>query len=215
LLILATALVLYVVAMAVPSPSANSLPSAAGTAVKSGRDAALARVADALVEGNVNVEVWCWSPADWREKTTRLNSLDRARGHGGPSRYGAWSAYATPSRNQIHLSPEVCAELRRLAAEPVPLAEAKWPDALAWAVFVLAHEAFHAMGVHDEADAECLGMQSITVTARLLGRSEAEGRSLTLRYLERWRSTLPAAYRSPECRNNGLLDLDLDRAAWP
>ena len=58
-------------------------------------------------------------------------------------------------------------------------------------------------------------MQSIARTARPLGRSAAEGRWLALRYLEQWRSRLPASYRLRECRTGGRLDLDPDRAAWP
>ena len=212
LLALATFLLLNAVAAVWP-PSDSPLPTAAGTTVESGRDASLSRAASALVEAKV--EVWCWSLADWREKTVRLTRRYRALGQGGPSPFGPWSAFAWRHLNQVHLSPQVCDELHRLAEEPVRLAEAEWPDALAWAVSALAHEAHHVRGVVEEAEAECFGMQSITRTARLLGRSNAEGRSLTLRYLERWRPGLPASYRSPECRSDGLLDLDPDRATWP
>jgi hypothetical protein len=203
--------VLNVVAMTLEA-SDRWLPPQAGADVASARDATLGRVASALV--GAPTEVWCWSRADWRART---DELTRAyyRGQHGRSPYGPWSAFAVVRRREIHLSPEVCAELHRLARERVPLAEAEWPDALAWSVLAFAHEAFHVVGVMDEAAAECYGMQSIARAARLLGRSPAEGRALTLRYRELWRPGLPASYRSKECRSGGLLDLDRNRSSWP
>jgi hypothetical protein len=189
------------------------LPASAGRAVESGLDQELGRVASKLV--GLRVQVRCWSPKDWRAQTAALTRGYVALGHRGPSPYGPWSAFASPELSWIHLSPEVCAELRRLARERIPLARAEWPDALAWAVAALAHEAYHVAGIRDEAVAECYGMQSIARAARLLGRSDADARSLTFRYLKVWRSGLPSSYRSPECRSGGLLDLDPDSREWP
>jgi hypothetical protein len=204
--------VLYVLVVTF-APSDSSLPADAGAAVASGRDANLGRVASAIVGSKA--KVWCWSQADWREKTAELTREYHARGHAGRSPYGPWSAFATPDRGQIHLSPEVCAALRRLADERAPVSDSEWRDAQAWAVAALAHEAYHVVGVTDEAVAECYGMQSIARTVRLLGRSDAEGRELTRRYLKRWRPGLPPSYRSNECRGDGVLDLEPDRASWP
>jgi len=206
-------LLLNAVVLVAFKPPDRALPAGAGADVRSGRDLYLGHVASAVTGSTA--EVWCWSRADWEEKTARLTREYYARGQVGRSPYGPWSAFATPRRNEIHLSPQVCAELRDLADSRVSVADARWPDAWAWAVAALAHEAYHVAGVSDEATAECYGMQSITRTARQLGRSAADGRELTVRYLKRWRPGLPSAYRSSECRSNGRLDLDPGRASWP
>jgi hypothetical protein len=112
----------------------------------------------------------------------------------------------------VHLSPEVCAELAKLAAGAPIGREA---DALAWSVAALAHEAQHVRGLRDEAVTDCYGMQTIEGAALTLSRNVDEGRALAKRYWRRWQPWLDEPWRSDECRNGGALDLNPTRAAWP
>jgi len=89
------------------------------------------------------------------------------------------------------------------------------PDALAWSVETLAHEAEHASGILSEVQAECYGMQTTPTAALLLGRTMAEGRYLATLYWKRWYAWLKPPYSSSECRNGGALDLHRDSDVWP
>ena len=90
-------------------------------------------------------------------------------------------------------------------------------DALrvARALHVLAHEAIHLSGVRDEAQADCFGFQKTAFVAEELGASPEEARRYAeLAVIERAR-TAPPEYRSPDCHDGGLLDLDPGSRVWP
>jgi hypothetical protein len=164
--------------------------------VESGLDPRLGRVAAALT--GFGVPVWCWSSADWDKRTTQ-----RAR-RWKTEKLGPWAGYTFASPPAIHLSPEICAVLRHLAENDAPIKRYVARDPRAWALFALAHEAYHAQGVLDEAEASCYGMQSIARLARLLGRAAAEGRRLATLFWEDWYAELRPSYRSSECRVSGV-----------
>ena len=200
---------LLVVLAVVPAPRARSergrLPAQVDTSsVESRIDPRLSRVAAAL--SGTRTGVRCWSKADWMRRTAEFDW------EGGET-LGPWSAFA--SGPGIELSPEICAELTRLALRRAPVWTDPRPDALAWSVSALAHEAQHVSGIHDEALAECYGMQSIAAAARRLGRTPAEGRYLASLFWRRWYPWIRASYRSPDCRNGGPLDLHPDTNVWP
>jgi hypothetical protein len=156
-------------------------------------------------------EVRCWSRADWQRLSKQRRAWPRH-----DRRLGRWSAYASPAHDEAQFSPTLCAVLSRVAYGHIPAWSDEWPNALAFSVATLAHEAQHLRGIFNEAKAECYGMQSISRTAQLLGRSWAEGRYLAQLY---WRDEYPdirdSAYRSDECRDGGKLDLYPDTNVWP
>lgn len=181
------------------------LPDAVETSSESRIDARLGHVAAVL--SRYGVEVWCWSPKDWKERTAEAARL-------GVDGLGPWGAYTAGNPRMIHLSPEVCAELTTLAEERGPLPRDDF-DALAWSLAALAHESQHVAGHVNEAEAECYGAQSIQALARLLGRTAGEGRYLATVYWRHWHVWLRPSYRSPECRNDGRLDRHPQTDVWP
>jgi hypothetical protein len=154
----------------------------------------------------------CWSGPDWRRLSTQRSSWPHRE-----RRLGPWSAYASPAHDEAHFSPTLCAILSRVVYQRIPVRDDEWPAAVAFSVATLAHEAQHLRGIFNEAKAECYGMQAITRTAQLLGRSEAEGRYLAELY---WRDEYhdedrDPAYVSGECRDGGRLDLSPTSNVWP
>ncbi len=83
------------------------------------------------------------------------------------------------------------------------------------AVNVLSHEAWHLAGVRDEAATQCFALQSNADTARRLGASADDARSIAAFIVREVQPALPADYRSHDCYENGPLDLDPDRRSWP
>ena len=181
------------------------MPARDVTDLRSGADAELTRVAYALAR--IGTVVQCWSAADWRRQTTE--STDWVLRSLGP-----WRAYTSPATYVIHLSPEVCAELRALR-RGAPIRAGAASDAAAWSVAALAHEAQHVSGVLDEARADCYGLQTIAKAAGLLGRTALEGRYLAAVYAKHWYPWHKAPYRSADCRDGGALDLRPRVATWP
>jgi hypothetical protein len=88
-------------------------------------------------------------------------------------------------------------------------------DDLAMAVDVLAHESWHLAGVLDEAEAECRSLQTMAWAAGRLGVPPAAARALAERELIAGYTTLPDRYRSPACRDGGLLDQRPGDPVWP
>jgi hypothetical protein len=83
-----------------------------------------------------------------------------------------------------------------------------------YAVLVLAHEAYHTMGVTSESAANCYAIQSMAWAARRLGASEDEAELLALAMaaLEPIQS---GDYGTTECRSGGALDLHPDTSDFP
>ena len=181
--------------------------SAEASDVESGIDPRLGRVASEL--SGLDVDVWCWSSEDWKKRVAeweRRDPLDR--------RLGPRSAYTDTDASTIHLSPEICAELRSLVERDVAITGDPPGDPRAWSLGAFAHEAFHAMGYVDEAQATCFGMQSMEGAAVMLGRTAAEGRHLARLFWKHWYHRLPPSYRSDDCRD-GRLDLRPETHVWP
>ena len=83
------------------------------------------------------------------------------------------------------------------------------------AVHVVAHESMHLAGVLDEAVADCLGMQVDALVAMRLGALPGFARSLAREYWALYYPSQERPYRSPACRDGGMLDLFPDRRGWP
>jgi hypothetical protein len=167
------------------------LPNGLGADVANGVDPTLSRAASILAGRRTPVR--CWSQAYWTRAPWQANT----------------------SLSEINLSPEICAELKRLVRGGAPVRRDAAPDAPSWSVGALAHEAQHASGIHDEALAACYGLQTTAQAALLLGRSRAEGRYLAKVYWERWYPWFKPPYSSRDCRNGGALDLRPDSDVWP
>jgi hypothetical protein len=187
--------------------SSLTAPSIDVREVESGLDPRLGRTAAALT--GFGVPVWCWSSEDWDKRTTR-----RAR-RWRTEKLGPWAGYTVVIPPAIHLSPEICAVLRQLAENDAPIERYVARDPRAWALFAFAHEAYHAQGISDEAEASCYGMQSIQRSARLLGRPAAEGRRLATLFWDDLYAELRPSYRSSECRNGFVLDMRENTNVWP
>jgi hypothetical protein len=168
-------------------------------------DRVYSRVATALARRATPVQ--CWSRADWRRRAAEWEARTPWLGELGP-----WRAYTL--RRTIHLSPAICAELDVLVHSPRPIWHDRWPDALAWSIQAITHEAVHASGIKNEAKAECYGMQNIGTATALLGRSAAEGRYLGRLYWKHWYQWQQEPYHSSKCLRGGVLDLHRGKA-WP
>jgi hypothetical protein len=95
-------------------------------------------------------------------------------------------------------------------ARPLPI-----PEALAWSIYVLAHESVHVAGYRSERKATCWGLQRVERTARELGRAAKEARHVAgLAWKTAYRRARPSC-RSRECRDGGRLDLRPKRDVWP
>jgi hypothetical protein len=90
----------------------------------------------------------------------------------------------------------------------------RW-GAILMAVHVLTHESMHLAGVVDEAEADCLAVQSDAWVAGALGADAQFARAFAREY---WISYYPSQeprYRSPDCRDGRRLDLFAGRRGWP
>ena len=168
-------------------------------------DQRLGRVVDVLA-GERNSVVWCWSVFDWEQ------GLDPWRGR--KTRWnGLWGAYTYGGA--VNLAPNECAVLKLLRTGRASVRDWRNPEGLAWSVYVLAHESVHVQGERSEKKAACWGLQRVEETAIELGRTPAEARYLAnLAWRDAYRRS-PTAYRSPECRDGGRLDLRPRSHVWP
>jgi hypothetical protein len=154
-------------------------------------------------------QVQCYSDADWKQASARWTKEYPRLG-----RIGSWRALVHPV-GFVHLSPEVCAELRRLRTLTTPAWQDERPDALAYALGTLAHEAVHVTGNRNEVEAMCRGMQWMPRFAAELGLSRGEGRYLATLFWLHWYPWYGPDYRSPECRDGGRLDVRPASGVWP
>ncbi len=155
--------------------------------------------------------VRCWSHTDWNKRVA-----DYARRWPRQVKLGPWSAYtAYEPLPTVHVAPEICIELGRLARLRVPVWRAYDRAALAWSVQALAHESAHVSGFLSEAAAECYGVQRIAAVAGRFGKAPREGRFLAELFWKRFYPFDRRAYRSDECRRGGALDLSPQTGSWP
>jgi hypothetical protein len=122
------------------------------------------------------VEIRCWSSSDWPRLTRRVQAYT---GRPLPARDTGGFVLVTGRAN---LSPRICAQLVDLTYGPcevLPCPRTYRPRGLrrrlelALAVVTLAHEAEHAVGVRNEAKAECRALQRAELAARTLGVESA------------------------------------------
>ena len=97
--------------------------------------------------------------------------------------------------------PDVCTAILKFMRAPTTL---RFDSAVA--LSVLAHEAFHLQGIKTEAVAECYAIQSVPRLAHALGASPQQAAAMAIAVWKLQYPTMPAQYRSPECRPGGSLD---------
>ena len=167
------------------------LPRYGGTADASRIHPALSAAASLLV--GRNVEIRCWSAAEWRALEAVMDA----------------GAFADIEGERAHFSAADCARLVRLRRNP----GRGLGDAAAYVV--LFHELEHLKGVISESSAECVALQLAAEGAPMLGVEPVTGRRLARLYL---RMVLPEEspeYRSAECRSGGNLDIRPGNSRWP
>jgi hypothetical protein len=208
--ILAVLVAVYVTFVVVWDPPNDDgpLPTLGGMTETSRIEPLYSRIASDLT--GRDVEVRCWSEADWAKRSKEVTSWTH-----GEMRPGEWTAYVSYDHERANLSPSICRSLGRWAYER------RWPDDrwesynFAWSVKVLAHETQHLKGIDNEAEADCYGLQAITAVAARLGLDDERARWLA-DYA--WLHLYPRSddgYWSPECRDGGQLDVRRGSSIWP
>jgi hypothetical protein len=161
-------------------------------------------------KGSHSLQVRCWSRPDWGALLRKTNALYPA----AQLPPGTLGYQDLVGDYRINLSAGVCDALAAFRYEHAR------PDGrerleLARAVQTLAHEAEHARGVLRERAAECYGAQRVRPVAIRLGTDSAYAAALARTYWRHVYPLTPPAYRSPECRDGGALDLSPRSSVWP
>jgi hypothetical protein len=152
------------------------------------------------------VKVICWSKDDWRN----VSDLFRDAGQLEPLEY--WLGWVRGERGVINLSYPACKHLDDIAYRNGQLALL----ATGAAVGTLAHEAMHIAGYYDEGIADCYAMQLTAVTASRLGAEKAYADELQALNSEFSRENRSGTeYDSPDCYDEGPLDLAPEDSRWP
>lgn len=144
-------LVLGTAAIFSPKPAQKpiALPDYSARETTTYQNKPLSRVVARLAKRPAKVN--CWSHTDWE-----LQRSWWALRYPGLGELGPWRAYTRPTKPPVvELSPSICIELQRLAKSHRPVWDDEWPDALAYSVAVLAHEAVHVSGNPSEVEAYC------------------------------------------------------------
>jgi hypothetical protein len=177
----------------------RKLPVIVGISRRSRIDPGLGRIATSFASRNVQMQIRCWSRDDWDTLSTAMNV----------------GAVTNGLLTKADFSGDDCNALERLLrSRRVPQSfDARYD--LQFALFVFTHELEHLSGTLSEPSAECFALQDVGKVARRLG-APAVFADRTGPFF--WQAVYPLddpAYRSPDCRNNGPLDLHPGRKAWP
>jgi hypothetical protein len=189
-----------------PPGEVQPLPVIAGDVRQSRLEPRFGRIASALA--GKQLEVRCWSDADWHH----LMREERSYTHGrlGPDTLG----FAGIGGTRVNLAPAVCDGLVDLAYNRVQPADEAERLMLAAAVVTFSHEPQHGKGIAAESVAECNAIQLANGAAIELGASPSYAAALVRTYWRHYGEELPA-YRSAECRKSGKLDLHRAESIWP
>jgi hypothetical protein len=208
--ILAVLVAVYVTFVVVWDPPNDDgpLPTLGGITETSRIEPLYTRIASDLT--GRDVEVRCWSEADWAERSKEVTSWTH-----GKMRPGEWTAYVSYDHERANLSPSICRSLGRWAYER------RWPDDrregynFVWSVKVLAHETQHLKGIDNEAEADCYGLQAMTDVAARLGIDDERARWLAEYAWHNLYARTQGEYWSAECRDGAELDIRRGSSIWP
>lgn len=185
-----------------PGIGPRTLPRLARPSGESRIEPTFTRVARKLT--GTSVVVRCWSKSDWPRLVERLHLTDADTFD--------LVGYANEEAGRIELSPTVCGPLADFVYRAGDPSELDVADAAE----TLTHEATHVgpTPLEEEDVVECYALQHMRRTAVRLGATRTLAARLSRRYWQLVYPTLPAKYRSAECRENGNLDLHLPNAPW-
>jgi hypothetical protein len=117
------------------------------------------------------------------------------------------------------LSPETCAELRKLRSVDFSClgrgACGYREFQAGWAAHTLAHEAFHLRGFEDEGVTECYALQNTSFVAQRLGVPKERADELQRWLFEQGYPNEPPEYHAAGCYPGGPLDLSPETRTWP
>lgn len=172
-----------------------------GKSVKQRRLSRAAYSLTKVLRVSKSIAVGCWSEADW----------PGVSGDSGDGIYSTLGFYLPSMPHWVQLAPDVCRGFDTLLYH-----RPRFPNRItANAVETLTHETMHALGVENEAKAECFGMQLSLVVAIRLGIPRTYAESLARLSLQNYGSH-PPRYRDPgRCRENGEWDLFPSRNSPP
>ena len=176
----------------------------------------------------VGVGVPTWWLADRHDRITNQHRLEAIASHiagravevrcPGPIGrvFGGWDTVEGSVRFDADGAPEDSTKLRKTScAELDAVAEGRRDAelacverrldcgprarAVARAVDVVTHEAFHLQGIIDEAETECHSLRAMGWTAERLGATEAQGRALARLQFATGLPLMPARYQKGDC----------------
>jgi len=153
-----------------------------------------------------DVQVRCWAPGDWERVVDEMTAFTA-----GQLTIENTGAFASPESARVHLRADDCDALVELAE----LRDVDDEDAR-WSLLAFTHELQHLVSEQGgEAATECAALQTAERVGGLLGIPASTSRRLVLEYAADDYEGLPDEYRSPECRDGGVLDLHPDTSRWP
>lgn len=136
-----------------------------------------------------------------------------------------------PGSSEIYLLPTMCDGLAKFSTwpqsarscvvtnrEPGSSSCGALVDQTILAMHVLAHEAQHTKGLHNESTADCYALQSVSSVAESLGADEGLAHSIGLYFASHYgtiRQSPPGYALTKECRDGGALDLRPQTSDWP
>ena len=174
-----------------PPGEVRGLPVVGGNSSSSRIEPRFSKVASELA--GKDVEVRCWSLADWRHLMREERAYTQGKLHQD------LLGFAGIGDDRINLAPEACEGLVDLTYNKSRPSDPANVLLLAASVVVLAHEPQHSKGIANEAVAECAAIHAAERTALRLGVRRAYARLLVQTYWQHYDEE-PAAYRTPDCR---------------
>jgi hypothetical protein len=145
--------------------------------------------------------VACWTRGDF---AAVLAAVGQAPSRGFVDTTGMWFR---SQPHWLHLSQEACARAQRL----LDTKGTTWFDADG--LVTPLHEAMHATGISNEAQANCLAVQLTPLAASFAGLPQVRARRLGALALAYTRETAPRDYwDAKRCRDGGAWDIDPHRA---
>jgi hypothetical protein len=185
------------------------LPMARGSREESKVEPRLSRVVSKFVlRKPAGIEVRCWSKDEWLFVTKEWGTYIGT---------GDIQGFVHNARLRTSIAPRVCKQLAGLIYHDERPTSGEPMLRKAEAVAILSHEAEHIRNRlrADEATTECQGMQRMRRLARMIGTSQEYADLLAERYWEDLYEYNLKEYKTPDCRNEGSLDLRPGNDVWP
>jgi hypothetical protein len=175
------------------APYLQSSNHFAGSSVRNSRLSDAAYSLSKILGVPKTIAVACWSANDW----------PNVSGDSGDTIYSTLAFWSPLMPHWVHLSPAVCRAMETLLYHRPQYAN----RITANAVQTLTHEMMHALGIRNEAMAECFGMQLSIILAVKLGVPYQYANSLSHYNLTNYRNRPPNYINTSNCREDGTWDI--------